>query len=901
MAEILNKFGEQIKKFAYFLVLYFAETVQRLIKAGKGIHPKERVKDALAVLSSTSMLLFLNLLALVIFIFLPQGKDVIYIVSEDVGVAHKVSSLLWLLFGLICWSYVSEFASRYALYVTDNSGIGLSDERVRWRKECQRILSSIFLILPYIIVLISILVNCIQDNTLEPFEAKIGFGIPAVLIYLLLNISAKVYFSKPDSPNGAVIKFLMNAKRLPESEKKWAERLYGMYNDFVFTIRKPDNFINEPHDLLEGYIDRITNDQTKTGFPQNLLLMEPNSAVPPAFRLKTFTTEPGKPNGRYRWTYFIPNAFYKCLHRQLIAIVTLCLLVFLIITFLPVNAYQNVGTPALLILSFSCWIGIYLGILFIDYAIFRPRYLFLKEPETIFAEPLDSANSVSKTNVITNDEWVIHSRSSFIVSRISIRFILFFLFIFCSFVNDDHPLHYNTNGRGSSDDRPPLQKHFTDWFKNYASDSTTQYLLKDSSVIMGTDSFHLFKDSSFTYYNNFVSLKAGDTILVHKQNLKFYPVVFICAEGGALRTGAFTAMLLSYLQDTLLISDCPVNFQKTIYAFSAVSGGSLGVSFFNAEAYLNNRDELLVKDALINRTKYFFSRDFLAPVIGKMFYGDVLNLFLPSRLEGFDRAIAIEKSWENAYQEVVNSSGRNYFSSDYMQVFAHKHAYPALFINTTEVESGLQCWLTNVKPDPSMYESEARDLLNYKLHGGINYSTMINFSSRFPLLSPAAAVFQNDNQKFHYVDGGYVENTGSATMVEILQALTPLLKDAGNKLVKKGYAIRPYVIQIRFSDSMDVFKNINFGSELTEVLNGIYNTRAGRVSTATNDLKKVVSSLGGKFITLPLTVTNSSVPMNWVLSDKCVENVKKSIKEQYGTKRMRDLFPFDSTCCKVYR
>ncbi|WPQ65432.1 hypothetical protein SIO70_11295 [Chitinophaga sancti] len=85
----------------------------------------------------------------------------------------------------------------------------------------------------------------------------------------------------------------------------------------------------------------------------------------------------------------------------------------------------------------------------------------------------------------------------------------------------------------------------------------------------------------------------------------------------------------------------PFNFKRAIYAYSGVSGGSLGIAFFNAMAYLTP-DSLHKVDSLTNMTDLFFQQDYLSPVIGKMFYGDLLNLLLPFQIPAFDRAAADE-------------------------------------------------------------------------------------------------------------------------------------------------------------------------------------------------------------------------------------------------------------------
>ena len=379
-------------------------------------------------------------------------------------------------------------------------------------------------------------------------------------------------------------------------------------------------------------------------------------------------------------------------------------------------------------------------------------------------------------------------------------------------------------------------------YPNYVTDTITH---KSRSNVELVDSIRTTNQSPKLLY---------DTV-------KAYPVFFITAEGGALRTGAFTALLLARLQDIY------PQFKKNIYAFSSVSGGSLGVSFFNAISYIEPDTTERTEKYNEGVTKTFFSQDQLSPVIGKMFYADLLNDFWPRHVEAFDRAIILEKAWEHSYATVFNNPADvNVYSKNFTSCYQQR-VLPAWFINTTEVETGLQCYVSNVVADKFLFASQ-RDLLADKIKGGINYSTAINFSSRFPLFSPSAALYQNDDQTYHYVDGGYVENTGAKTMLEVLQSLHSLL--TANR-------IRPYLIQLRFGDSSH-FEQTGFLNEITSISSGIYNTRAGSSNTYTALLKEETEdSLHGHLITVPLNATSNDVPMSWVFSQRSLENLNKVI------------------------
>ena len=370
-----------------------------------------------------------------------------------------------------------------------------------------------------------------------------------------------------------------------------------------------------------------------------------------------------------------------------------------------------------------------------------------------------------------------------------------------------------------------------------------------------------------------------------------------------------------------------------------MSGGSVGISFFNAAAYLTQPGDLKQDTSFSALTKLFFNEDYLSPVIGKMFYGDIINLFLPFHVQRFDRAIAIEKAWELGFEKVIKKDGRNIFSSDYRSLYNDTSAtYPAVFINTEEVESGRQCWLSNIRPaDSEMVFADKRDLLHYKVRGGINYSTLTNFSSRFPLFSPAATLIQDEQVKYHYVDGGYVENTGAGTMLEILHSLKPLIDsmshpetskaphDAPGKkpdssgrtadttrtagtaqgAVKK-IVIKPFVLVLQYNQYNDgPPASINFANEFTEIIDGIYNTRSGRSSTALEELKRFTKNeLGGEMVVLPLQKSGSDVPLNWVLSKKSLDKIEEDIKLKWGQRNqgeLRKFFAVDTTCIMCSR
>ena len=105
------------------------------------------------------MFLILNVLALLVFIALPQGKDILLIIVEEVSIQFRFGNLIFLLFGVTLWAIVSEYGTRYAIYVTDISAKSISDKRVIWRKAVQKAVAQLFLMLPFITVLTGFIIN----------------------------------------------------------------------------------------------------------------------------------------------------------------------------------------------------------------------------------------------------------------------------------------------------------------------------------------------------------------------------------------------------------------------------------------------------------------------------------------------------------------------------------------------------------------------------------------------------------------------------------------------------------------------------------------------------------------------------------------------------------------------
>jgi hypothetical protein len=699
-------------------------------------------RDLLFVLRELWLLLAFNIVALVAFLIIPQGTDMLLLILEPTSIVTTFLPIFYLLIALFCWSVSSEFCTRFLIYMTDNSGHTLSPSRVTLRKSIQKNIATFFLYYPALLVALALTKSFLQ-NLSDIKEAWWLLFICLLSITVLILLLRYLYW-----PGKKIFKTnLLRWMQLNKAEKYWTSKLYGIFNDYRVDIFMADQL------------------PIKADLPRETLLTNGNY-IPTAFQLKEGPKRiAGNKNMRV-WVYRIPLSYYRNLITQLLVLVFLAFLVILFFAFASISMYQSIGAVALICFAFACWQLIYTVLHF-----------------------LDKAQPIPKLNL-------------------TFRLLVFAWLCFCSYTNNDHPVRQIE--KEATKIATPVSAHFKKWLTAIDHSRTQQ----DSNQI---------------------------------------PVFFLSSEGGALRTGAFTAMLLAKLQDSF------PDFKKHIYCFSGVSGGSLGLQFFQSLEERSSTNKFISNR---NNTKRFFEMDYLSPVTGKLVFGEMLNYFIPIHISRFDRAIVLEKTWEASWANATAHDLPNAFAASFDEQIGDDK--PAIFINTVESETGLPTVWTNVLLDSGIALSANRDLRN-KFRISIPYSTAINLGTRFPLLSPAA-MLQKNEMRLHYIDGGYYENKGQQTLLEVLQAIH-----------LENYArVTPIIIQFNFSqDDTSSNKSIRFANEIMEVVNGIENTRYARVSLATEALKNYMLHRFDtqQIINLNLDISVKKLPMNWLLSHTAIDRV----------------------------
>jgi hypothetical protein len=250
-------------------------------------------------------------------------------------------------------------------------------------------------------------------------------------------------------------------------------------------------------------------------------------------------------------------------------------------------------------------------------------------------------------------------------------------------------------------------------------------------------------------------------------------MVLVAVQGGAARAGYWTALALSSLRDAAKARG--VDIDKSIFAISSVSGGSVGSVGYAAllKTAPNAPDFKL-------RLLRFAGEDALGPALTGMLFPDLLQRFLPISFLP-DRAESLERSWENAWSTMAAAASDSGGSVSQMREpfldlapKAGEPWRPILIVQGASENGGRRVLTSGVAF--SRAEFDAGDFETDMGHD-VAASTAILNGARFPWISPGGT-FPTVNGRDHVLDGGYFDNAGAETLREMVRALRVETGDA---------------------------------------------------------------------------------------------------------------------------
>lgn len=351
-----------------------------------------------------------------------------------------------------------------------------------------------------------------------------------------------------------------------------------------------------------------------------------------------------------------------------------------------------------------------------------------------------------------------------------------------------------------------------------------------------------------------------------------YPVFFVLADGGASRSGYWTAAVLGKLEDTT-----KGDFSKHLFCLSGASGGSVGNGAFLA--LLKFRNGLPQNDSAFKQgAGEYLKSDFLTYTIARMLGPDFIRPLIPLPFID-DRAAALEQAIDKGEPSFLRQKFTTPLSS--LIPFTNGNdSLPMIFINATRMQDGRPSVISTIKLDYHAFGKRV-DILG-RLEDGqdIKLSTSVVLGARFPYISPAGRIDSS-----YYVDGGYFDNSGAGIVNEMLIALNEYRNDQ--------LATRPYLKNLRFyvihaQNGYSGGGNINKVNPIINDLAAPFLTLVGAYGTQTsvNDwrLIKYMEGLyyntkekGYHPVNLYSGTEKEEFPMNWVISNYYINKMNRQL------------------------
>jgi hypothetical protein len=387
------------------------------------------------------------------------------------------------------------------------------------------------------------------------------------------------------------------------------------------------------------------------------------------------------------------------------------------------------------------------------------------------------------------------------------------------------------------------------------------------------------------------------------------PVILVAASGGGIRAAYWTAANLAE-------ADSLPGFGDNLFAISGVSGGSLGAATFTALRHVPGSDR---SQALGVRVRGVLGSDFLSPVLAGLLFPDLAQRFLPFTVRAADRQRFLELSWEQAVGASVGETA-NPLSRAFTELYAPPQgpALPSLLLNATLVDSGRRAIVSNldVRGFPDTLDLLAPDVSTHR----ILLSAAAGASARFTYVSPAGRLTWTQEtpagdkleHRLRVVDGGYFENSGTATVMDLLTALR---KAHGDRLYPILVLIRndPNASAVCRRGSGHPDKDLSGDAssgiaddllkEVATPIRALLNARTARGRLAEVGAARAVEASGGAVIEFSLAAVLQSAieaaagdeaklallqqraiepPLGWSLSEEVRQEMDRALSQRLG-------------------
>ena len=301
-------------------------------------------------------------------------------------------------------------------------------------------------------------------------------------------------------------------------------------------------------------------------------------------------------------------------------------------------------------------------------------------------------------------------------------------------------------------------------------------------------------------------------------------VFLVAAQGGGLYAAYHTALFLSEIQDETIAIAGDAIFSDRLFAVSGVSGGSVGAAVFGAlqDHCKPDRDDQgkLVTPVpetcrdYADRADRIVNHDYLTPLLARMLFADIGADFLvdlPWFGSWFDRSRPQEDLLSSAFDHVAYGDDRagGFLDRSIVESWRHddRDGPPVMMLNAADVSTGrrlvltpfstfyprdafrredapttfleAKCHLRQMRETPSMTREQAALACNPNVVAETEdafapaVKTSAFLSARFPIVAPPGRIrfAETDTEGVHVIDGGSFDNTGLATIADLIHAI----------------------------------------------------------------------------------------------------------------------------------
>jgi hypothetical protein len=337
---------------------------------------------------------------------------------------------------------------------------------------------------------------------------------------------------------------------------------------------------------------------------------------------------------------------------------------------------------------------------------------------------------------------------------------------------------------------------------------------------------------------------------------KPYPVYIAAAQGGGIYAAYHAATAFTKLTEYF------PSFPQHIFAISSVSGGSLGASAFSSLVKFGG----ISGKSLSQTASKMFSSDLLTPLLTMGLFPDLIQRFMFFPIYDWDRGTGLEVAFEKAWDKLSLPNQDNPLRQSFYQHWKPEGIAPALVLNTTVVETGDRLAIGPFQINLPNKENIAIDEPDLDL----KLSTAAGLSARFPYFTPVGWYQRSkDKSKLHLADGGYFDNSGIPTALDIGRSLQRL----------KGYGTTFEIIYLSLIDGQlneptTQLKSVGLNEVLSPV-RALFRARQSRSRSAVELSAFTVNDgiddpLKYKFRTLFLKKSGDGVklPLGWLISER---------------------------------